>query len=379
MQIVAVKSDIVMGELYDYKFLKAAQDINSPQEHELYVCCDALDKMQNDTVPCKTLLPQPKEFSLHDMDAIPESSTLLIVNGVGTGIGDALMGSIALRLLQEHFKQCGKTLMIDILTRENRFKAYSEIFRENPHVRKVYSAVMPFFEYSRYDYVIQNEGVITMNGMDRLNMVDFWINRLGMDHTLIPAADKYPQFYPNKQAAKQVEHFTHGLYTERPICLLNLFATDVRAIPVTKYHEFIAILQRMFTVGLIGPPEAWAVIQNLEAENQELLTVYPMCETLDHTYTLIDRIAALVVTPDTSIAHLAPCSETNTLCIFTTINPDMRIRYYPTAAAIWPYPWQKSSLVGNHHGGQDTTEYKLLWELFNVEHELGQVLSVERA
>jgi ADP-heptose:LPS heptosyltransferase len=378
MQIVAIKSDVVMGEQHEMRFLKGAENIESPQEHELYVCCDAFAKMQNDIVCCTTRLPQPTELSLHDMDSLPSHSTILIVNGVGTGVGDALMGSIAIRLLHEHFRECGKSISIDILTRENRYCAYTEIFRDNPYIRKIYSAVMPFYDYSRYDYVIQNEGVIITNEIDSMNMVDFWINRLGMDYQHIPAEDKYPEFFVNKQAQKEVEYFTHSIKTDKPICLFTPFATDVRSIPPYKCGEFIAYLQRMFTVGIIGGPKDFDAIRDIEAQNKDLLSVYPMCSTLDHTYALIERIASLVVTPDTCIAHLSPCSKTQTLCIFTTIDPEKRIRYYPTAAAIWPYPWQVSSLAGSHHGGQDTTEYKLLWELFNVEHELGKVLSVER-
>ena len=377
MQIVALKDDIVMGEHVHYRYLKKAENPESPREDELYVCCDAVDKMQDNTFPCTTILQEPKELSLHDMDALPQTATLLIVNGVGTGIGDTLMGSIAIRLLCERFTDCGKYLSIDMLTRENRYQPYMQVFRDSPYIRKIYSAVMPYYDYRRYDYVIQNEGVIAMHGIENKNMVDFWIDRLGMDSQLLEPHRKKPQFYPSRQAVQDIDQWSRLYTPDKPVCVFTPFATDVRGIPDWKQDEFMEFLVAHFSVMVVSSPEHKERMLELDQKYENAMVIFP--ETLSHTYALIDKMAALVITPDTMLAHLAPCTGTPTICLFTSINPEYRVSYYPNVMAIWPEQWQKSSMVGNHNGIPSKQEYELCWKLFNVEKELTHGMQMWRA
>ena len=132
-------------------------------------------KDQCEVVTTQTV-QKPRQFNIHEaITATANPIRIIVMNALGTGIGDALCGSIALEKLYLYLLEHGKQPVFDFLLREGRIIKYAELFRLSPYVSKIHPGMMPMTEYMDHHFELNNEIVVGGDQFEELHMVDWWL------------------------------------------------------------------------------------------------------------------------------------------------------------------------------------------------------------
>ncbi len=305
---------------------------------------------------------------------------LLIVNGVGSGWGDVIAGSAALDAIYHRFRKAGKEIEITLLIRDDTIYRYMEIFRLRRSVKRIFNIAMPAKFIGRFHYVAATENILDLKIFQRGNFYDFWAKMLDVKLE----GDKRASLYPNPRVAGEVAAWLiqhdFGLGEEpKPICLVNLFASQLREIPDTRWKDLITAVAKDFDVLLPGAwfhkkrLEQWLRHNDVPATNAIDLTE----RSLDHLIFLMEA-ADVTVSPDTSVVHIAGSMGAPCVGIFFTIEPDLRTRYMPSVTPYVAPEWRKGKYWGlskvkgsdfHHEYGtfKENPEARTLWDRMDVD------------
>ncbi len=304
---------------------------------------------------------------------------VLIVNGFGTGYGDLILGSTALERLHQEIRKRGKTPEIDFLIREGRASTYREVFKRNPYVRRIHSGVLPLHELRHYDWVFSNEHILFDADFPSSHMGDFFMRRLGLSIEDPPIPKLYPDPKRLKSTLKEVRRIRDSHRGER-FAVLNFFASTLRAIPEFVWKDWIEAFAVDYRVVLIGAQGNERRVQQfisgldsgLRNRVHDLSAV--TARSFDALIGILDDLADLVITPDTSVMHVAGALRKSCVGVFFSIDPALRIRDYPSVQAFCPEAFRNSRFWGKSHLSSAENkvlaldpEYVALWRAIDPE------------
>jgi Glycosyltransferase family 9 (heptosyltransferase) len=245
----------------------------------------------------------------------PDARTA-ILNGFGRTLGDGIIGLQALRVALDRGTVAPRPVLFRLpglpaLVQEVHAAAgFAEIETlpwdfETPARR--------YAPADRLGRVIDLRDFAFDPDFRRLPMIDFFLDRLGVDPRSVPAAQRR-----NAWLAPRIEplpsRLPHGYVLVCPRASMRL-----RDMP-DAVHDWI--LRQMLathpvvTQGDVPPALAGDVIHA------------PRCATLAELATLV-RNAAHVISTDTAMVHLADAFDVPCLAFFPTHAPDKRVRDYP--------------------------------------------------
>lgn len=237
---------------------------------------------------------------------------LLIINGMGVALGDSLIGiSVLMWLLRRH------PALRMTLWRSSTAPAYVEEAYQNLSPRlQVEYLPRPLSHAAEFDTVIDLSDFMFRPDFDRMSMIDFFVESLGIDAAAIPASEKANGWIATAWSCP-VPAEPYVLFCPRS-------SASLRSIPEACHAAMIERLWRRSGLPVKGFSSArHPAFQDCTAASA----------TLGDFARLIGG-ARHVVSTDSAAVHLAAGFAIPTTAFFISIPSRMRVRDYPACTGI---------------------------------------------
>lgn len=279
------------------------------------------------------------------------TARVAVFNGVGTGYGDLICGSSALRAMHGVLSSAGYDPQITLVPMATRMQSYRDVFRNNPHVHEVSHTGFSRLDFGRFHFVCTSEGMLDDPLFDRSDLVDYFFDRFGID-----APRAAPELHPDPSVLADMRAAFADV-PRRKTVLVNFFGSGVRRVPIRHWEPIVETLARSGWRVLLtaGPNERDGLSRWYRAMKHKaaFADAFSMADLVANSF---DRLIALtslvdaVVTVDTSLLHIAGSLGTPCVCLFYNIPAALRTRYYPS---VLPYeidsakhsPWYGTSRI----------------------------------
>lgn len=239
--------------------------------------------------------------------------SVTIINGMGVTLGDSIVGISALEVIKRINDKCKIRLI-----RPQYCKRYvNEVYIEaKTIINKV--EFMPFSlqKLSPHEINIDIGNQVYWKDFDELEMHDFFLKNIGLDYTSIE--DKWKRNSWLKKAIPQVKN-------EKYVLFCPYASTKLRSIPEKHHDNIVKMLYEKHRVPIYG----FAMVNHPKYYN-----VSSKCK---NTRKYIEMIAnsSYLYTCDSSALHVAAGYNIPTFCIFTSIEPALRSKYYNNCTSVY--------------------------------------------
>ncbi|HIH8983126.1 TPA: glycosyltransferase family 9 protein [Serratia marcescens] len=295
--------------------------------------------------PCGDLSPlnNPTIFnnSINEVSVdYSKVKSLTVINGLGVTLGDSVVGISALHAI----KKINPRIAIRVIRPENCPDYVNEIYTLAKHIIDDIS-YMPFdiTSFSGADLVIDIGNQLYWKGFDTLEMHDFFLRNLGVEHSQVSTSLKsnaWLRYSP-------IEDLNLGEY----VLFCPYASTKIRSIPTRYHRNIISYLSGRFRVKVLGFSE-------ISHENYTSITGLSKNTV---SFASIIKNAKHLYTCDSAALHIGAGFNTPTTCIFTTVKPELRSLYYKNCESIY---------IGNNETeGVHNSENVRLLDLINKEFE----------
>ena len=292
-----------------------------------------------------------------------EKIRVAIVNGMGGGIGDNIVGMTALNIFYDRLMRHFREVSIGIFTLRPRA---IPILRQETIVDEIYLMPAPAELLFQYDALVD---LSNMTGWPifKQEMVDFYLQAMSMDPQEIPSEEKRCFVKINERVARELEPVIKALKCSgRPLLLFHpLSSSAIRSVPkkiIPKMLRSILEKTNYLIVSLLPVEFKHARFVRLDQFSRK---------GFDHFAYLISQMDA-VITVDTAVYHVADAFSVPTVVLFTSIPPEHRISYYP---------FQKGFLIGGKNGEplfyrhasekeEEIRAFAEAWEKFRIDKAL---------
>ncbi|MGH7057622.1 MAG: glycosyltransferase family 9 protein, partial [Acetobacteraceae bacterium] len=243
---------------------------------------------------------------------------LAIINGFGMTLGDGIIGLTAL----------SAALSAGVLGRRRPLLVRKPLFGRGL-VNALYRAAAPFADVTWLPYRARARAPFETRVSMRefafdpafrgVAMIDFFLRRLGADPSAIAAAQKR-----NRWLARAITPRPPPGLPQRYVLVCPRASIPLRTMPEAVHACILA--------DLLTLQELPVVTQGRPAAHARLIYC-PACRSLAELAGLV-REAALIVSTDTAMLHLADAWSVPTLAFFVTHDPEWRVRDYPFCTAV---------------------------------------------
>lgn len=260
-----------------------------------------------------------------DLDSVPPGSKVLVLR-VG-GLGDMVMLTPVLQHMKER-------LPADVEWTLATFRYAHGLFEKSGLFSRVVPSPTRLSHLLEYDYVIEFFREEDVEDCKRLHMTDHYFKVIGVDPEGIDPSRKRPFLAPETAASQDVD----GLFRKlrqgpwRAVALASLFSSDrSRDIPLPRFRQ---LLERFPQVLFVVPYHDRSLLagrmEDLTGENLIFLQTGDVLED----YLTAIRLSDVVLSPDSSAYHIAAAYGRPAVALFGSIDPALRVRYYPTVEAL---------------------------------------------
>ncbi len=241
---------------------------------------------------------------------------------LGLGIGDVLC---MLPMVEQAVSLLGKRLVV--------FTQRPEVFRYHPSVDAVFSTTQAIQDHLNSGNLLFLCPVCGLGDRFEAHLIE----QSARGIVDLPTVAKRIRFYSDLSALNVVQDKLAALKTDRPRVIVHPSqSVPVRSWPRESWVELVRELLRSYEVIAIGQETAGLSSQG------ENVSKFPLSLgiedphfhdwtgklSLHESYELI-RLSDLVITVDSGTLHLANCTQTPIVSIFTHVAPEFRMRFGP--------------------------------------------------
>jgi len=295
-------------------------------------------------------LPQfPREAAFGDIAANEtwmrqgnrRPTRVAIINGMGSSIGDSIVGLRAMRIFRDHFAARGVTCRVDVFRRDPRNHWW--LYRRHPAIDRVLALPTSLHSLFSYDMMVNFENIPVEPTFNDRPMIDYFLDKLGMTSSQVPAALKRAELCFDVRPSPELKAELEALRADgRRVVLLHPEASAIiRCIPAQYCRRLVDDLQGQRALRIITAIPTAGVLD-------DVVDLSHVSKTSLDFAALVSQVDA-VVTADTAPYHIADAFDVPAVVLFTTIAPDLRCRYYPRTVPVQvpvPEAWK-----GRHMGG----------------------------
>ena len=275
---------------------------------------------------------------------------VLIYNGVGTGYGDIICGSVYVRALFNLIKANGYTPKIRLIPVPSPHlnQRYRDIFERDPHVFNVTFGMVPIEEFSTANVAISMEALVADDAFDKVDMIDYFFHRGGLRGS---KESRVPKVYPIAQEFANGALFARSLPGKRRV-FVNFFGSGMRRISCNLWEKLLnPLVKKGDTVLISSHPEGESIINSFISSKYAGKPVYSTAKASTSWSAHLGIIAACdgVLCTDTSTTHAAAALDVPSVTMFQFIDPELRIKHYQKALAWSPDVFRKGPHWGRSH------------------------------
>lgn len=328
----------------------------------------------HETFPIDIGFKKDLEVALEPFKGRTEPLKIAIINAMSNAIGDHLIGMKAFDLWLERVEKY-LNVPIEITFFQLNPMRMGAITSQRTQLKNIY--VLP----NKLSRLIENDAYINLSGLiakpnfDTQPMIDFFLESLSIPPQSVPDNCKRIDFNYDKKMTNQIEHIDHVIRSKKRSILLfhHKSTSSIRSMSDKR--------ARIFLKELIDNSDYFIIsAAQLEFQHERYLDVSRFSNlSLLNFAALIDKADALI-TVDTSTYHFADAFNTPSVVLFTTINPDLRLRYYPFVESIM-LEEENGEIYGMHKTNFDLESSQIkylesLWDKIDVNDVLNKLDSM---
>jgi len=259
------------------------------------------------------------------------SVKIAVINGMGVGIGDSIVGLRALDIFYKQIQANYSNISIDMYQRIK--PELRPIYQSSKSVNKSYDMPQTLAKLLGYDYFMSLEAFTITQEFNSMPMIDYFLAKLGLDPTTVADTEKRnmsPGFLrPGKNVDKTIDNLllTHKSAGNKLLLVHPVASDAIRSVPDIYISQLIDFLIGSTDFILVS-----AVAYSYT--HDRYLDISRYSKNLDDFINIISQMDA-VITVDTSTYHIADCFNVPTVVLFNTVHPRYRISYYPNTRGIW--------------------------------------------
>ncbi|MDD5457603.1 MAG: glycosyltransferase [Candidatus Margulisbacteria bacterium] len=289
-----------------------------------------------------------------------------IVNGMGTGSGDSLLGLKALEIFYERLKKLYSEVEIDVfqLLIKKNHQLY-EKYQKKGVIHKIHSIPAPLYQLFQYDAYIDLSGFIMREEFNNQPMMDFYLEAMSIDKETVSRADKRIKLAVDPEINKSITEYLNIFKDNNRKMLLfhPLASTPIRSMPPEVHKRFLQYLLEKTDYMVLSAVKT-------DFRHERFLDISALSKSLDHFIAIISRMDA-VISVDTVTYHVADAYNIPTVVIFSSINPRYRISYYPYVDAVL-LGGAQNKIIGVHKAADKNQLIyaRQLWDELNFDEVL---------
>lgn len=256
-------------------------------------------------------------FNLAIADALPayaDHYSVNFINGMGVTLGDSIVGLNVCHYLKHRWRD----LHIHILRPSRSPQAVEVLYRRALAagiVDSLSSMPWPLAHRIRFDINIDMGNQLYRDSFRHLPMHDYFYQQAGINPASVPLEWKQNRWLAG--APREV--------SDSYVLFCPQASTPLRQIPARFHEAIVRDLQRRFDLPVKGfAPLTMSGYQNISA-----------AVTTTDAYIEVIRMASYVYTADSAALHIAAGLGVPAHVVFTTIDPALRVRYYPNVTWQW--------------------------------------------
>jgi len=300
---------------------------------------------------------------VHRHSKQPYCPTFVLINGIGTGLGDNYVGLGILQRLQKLLAP----MQAQFCMMQELEERIAPVYQHERSV-SMRACFMPMDDFLQYDFFIDYSSVNDMPSFDDTAAAHFNSHALSVNK-LLPDTDLQAKLTIDRN---QTQHFQNlikkALPTRRPTVLLHpLASTSLRVLPTTKAAELVKAL------GAAGYNVVSAFAHNKPPTHFVSMAEY--CNTIDDLTHIIDAVDA-VISVGTVVYHLASALGKPTL-LLPTVQADIRSAQLLPEVLTWA-PKANQSLYMNLHKSENAEDLAVAEKIWHNVHGT-EVVSALRA
>lgn len=254
-----------------------------------------------------------------------ENPRICIFRRLG-GIGDVIMTTPLVKHIKRLIPRCHLVYATDIKYSNG---ALADVLRGNPFVDEIVS----FQGVTSRDFDLFTD--VTATGLDREkggsvppNRIDMFAEQVGVDITMDPLPTYVMTPDESEWAKKKFEEYClpHKREEVTVIGIQGKSNDKRRTWPLDHTKKLIEMLTK--------DPKVRVVIFFWQKDTHwHMPQTFVAGESLRYTAALVNE-CDVMVTPDSSLLHVAGALQKKTVAIFGPVSPESRINYYPNTTAI---------------------------------------------
>ena len=294
-----------------------------------------------------------------------------IVNAMSNAIGDHLIGMMAFDYWHKKLSEMlPDTKIIVTFFQLNPYGLQNINQQFADKIDHLYVLPSNMVNLLQQDVYIDLGTILLREGFDTENIMDFFLKSLSINPTSVPDKEKRIRFSVPEDVQRHTEKMFRAIRTKkRPVLLFHHNASA----PIRGMDDVHA---RKLVANIIEKSEYFVICTSgLEYQNERFLDVSIFSYSLNHFASIISQADALL-TVDTCSYHFADAFDIPTVVLFSTIEPELRIKYYPFVKSIMCEK-KGGKLYGKHKASNDPDELKkdleylsLLWDDLDVDEVL---------
>ena len=324
------------------------------------------------TIDDKIITPEAANLGKQISDLRSKRIRIAIFNGLGSGIGDTIMGLTALSKVRDLIAKVAEPSFEVIYSREP-YSRLAQIYQHTTLVDKVHIAPLTLKQLIDFDAIFDTGGMANRQDFEKMAAVDFFLKYFGLNPIEIPDNEKRNtliQLAPDNELKKSIQEIRNDNPDKKLILFHPKASTELRTIPdeyIEEIVQYLGGIKKYILVAVVPLPGKDLPITNLSSQCRSFKDLCFVIGQMDGVFTV-----------DTSIYHIADCFSIPTVVWFTSINPDLMARSYPTVKGILLDGAEQTKLRNKHFLGESDNlgDVEKLWGDLDLDKSVSELESL---
>lgn len=277
--------------------------------------------------------------------------SIAMLNAMSNAMGDHLIGMRAFDYFQDKLR---KDLDMEIdfsFYQLNPYRVASITRQSSGQFQHIYMLPNRLSRFMEHDAFIDLGTLLLRDNFGCQPMIDFFFEALSIDSSTVPDERKRTKYKLNPNVSANIDNvFNVARSRGRPILLFHRTSTSpIRQLEQPRARKIIREIIEKTDYQVVSADV-------LEYQNPRFMDLSKYSKTIDDFAAIISKVDA-IVTVDTSTYHFADAFSIPTVVLFTTIEPEYRIKYYPFTEGIM-LEEKDGKLYGHHKCSKEEDEMK---------------------